>query len=136
MQTARGVPRPHVAKMLHLDSRMPVVFIIARDWTLRAALRAELRELGIEALGLESADEAGRAVAAGQIPSVVVLEAAALVAEGRATEELVRRIPTILVASRTETVPLPPARAIFYRPVRIGEIVAGVRELLAQGHAA
>jgi DNA-binding response OmpR family regulator len=115
---------------------MPVVFIIARDWTLRAGLRAELRELGIDALGLESADDAGRAVAAGQIPSVVVLEAAALVAEGRTAEELVRRIPTILIASRTETVLLPPARAILYRPVRIGEIVARVRELLGQGHAA
>ena len=133
MQTARGVSRPHIPKMLHFASRMPIVFIIARDWTLRAALRAELRELGIDALGMESADDAGRAIAAGQIPSVVVLEAA-LLADSAAIEGRIRRIPTILIASQTETVPLPPARAILYRPVRIGEIVARVRELLGQGH--
>jgi hypothetical protein len=133
MQTARGVSRPHIPKMLHFASRMPIVFIIARDWTLRAALRAELRELGIDALGMESADDAGRAVAAGQIPSLVVLEAA-LLADSASIEGLIRRIPTILIASQTETVPLPPARALFHRPVRIGEIVARVRELLGQGH--
>ena len=41
---------------------MPVVFVVARDWTLRMGVRAELRELGIEALGMESAEDAGRAL--------------------------------------------------------------------------
>jgi hypothetical protein len=115
---------------------MPIVFVIARDWKLRAAVRAELREHGVEALGMESADDAGRAISAGQIPSVVVIEAAPEIANEAGIQKLIERVPTVLVASRTETFPLPPVAAVFYRPVRIGEIVAQVREIIAKGHAA
>jgi DNA-binding response OmpR family regulator len=115
---------------------MPVVFVIARDWTLRTSVRADLRELGIEALGMENADDAGLALASGQMPSVIVLEATAGVADNLTIQKLVQSIPAILIASRTETLPLPPAAAVFYRPVRIGEIVARVRELLQRGYAA
>ena len=115
---------------------MSVVFIIARDWTLRAGLRAELRETGIDALGMDSAEDAGRAFAEGQVPAVVVLEATAEFAGDPAIQALVKRVPTVLIASRTETVPLPPAAIVFYRPVSIGEIVKRVRELLKTGHAA
>jgi len=115
---------------------MPTVFVIARDWTLRAGVRAELRELGIDALGIESADEAGRAIAAGQVPAVVVLEAIPELADNTAVRNLVERVPTILIASRTETVSLPPVDTVFYRPVRIGEIVARVKELVHRGHPA
>jgi hypothetical protein len=31
---------------------MPIVFVIATDWTMHTAVRAELRELGIDALVL------------------------------------------------------------------------------------
>jgi hypothetical protein len=115
---------------------MPIVFIIARDWTLRAGLRAELRERGIEALGMDSAEDAGRAFAEGQVPVVVVLEAIAEFAGDAAIQSLVKRVPTVLIASRIQTVPLSPAAAVFYRPVRIGEIVNKVLELLKAGHAA
>lgn len=115
---------------------MPLVFIIARDWTLRAALRAELRERGIEALGMDSAEDAGRIFAEGQMPAVVVLEATAEFAGDPAIQTLVKRVPTMLIASRTESLPLPPAAAVFYRPVSIGEIVTRVLELLKTGHAA
>lgn len=115
---------------------MPAVFVIAHDWTLRTSVRAELRERGVEALGMEAADEAGRAIAAGQMPAVVVLEAIAEIADDPAIRQLVEHIPTILIASRTETVPLPPVDTVLYRPVRIGEIVARVEELLRRGHRA
>ena len=115
---------------------MPVVFVIATDWTLRAAVRAELRELGIDALGIDSPDDAGRALAGNQMPAAVVLEATAELAGNSAIQNLVQRVPTILIASRTETVPLPPAAAVLYRPGRVGDIVAAVRGLLARGHAA
>lgn len=115
---------------------MPAVFIIAHDWTLRANLRAELRERGIDALGMESADEAGRAIAAGQIPRVAVIEAIPEIAADSAVQNLVARVPTILIASRTETVPLPPVDSVLYRPVRIGEITARVNDLLRRGHIA
>jgi hypothetical protein len=115
---------------------MPVVFIIARDWTLRANVRAQLRELGIEALGMESREDAGRALAEGQMPSAVVLEATAGIADQDSIRDLIRRVPTVLVASRTETVDLPPVAAVVYRPVRVGEIVGKIRAILAAGHAA
>jgi DNA-binding response OmpR family regulator len=115
---------------------MPVVFVIATDWTLRAAVRAELREAGIDALGMDSPDDAGRALASNQLPAAIVLEATAELAGNAAIQNLVKRVPTILIASRTETVPLPAVAAVLYRPVRIGDIVAKVRGLLARGHAA
>ena len=111
----------------------PVVFVIATDWKLRAAVRAELRERAIDALGMDSAEDVGRALAGGAMPAVVVLEANAELAGDPAIRSLVRRVPTVLVASRTETVALPRVAAVFYRPVRIGEIVAKVSELLERG---
>jgi DNA-binding response OmpR family regulator len=122
--------------MLYSGGKMPVVFVIARDWALRTGVRAELRERGIKALGMESAAEAGAAIAAGEMPAVVVIEATSEIAGDPAIQELIKRVLAILVASRTEKVPLPPADTVFYRPVRIGEIVARVEELVRRGHAA
>ena len=122
--------------MLYSGGKMPVVFVIARDWTLRTRVRAELRERGIDALGMESSAEAGAAIAAGEMPAVVVIEAVSDLAGDPAIRSLVERAPTILVASRTETVPLPPVDTVLYRPVRIGDVVARVQELLRRGHAA
>jgi DNA-binding response OmpR family regulator len=122
--------------MRYSKNGMPVVFVIAKDWKLRAAVRAELRERGIDALGMDSAEDAGRALAGGTMPAVVVLEANAELAGDVAVQSLVGRVPTILVASRTETVALPRVAAVFYRPVRIEEIVAKVSELLERGDVA
>ena len=133
--------------MLYSPAKMAIVFVIARDWTQRTVVRAELRELGIEALGMESAEDVGRALAAGQMPAAVVLEGTAEIAGDPAVQKLIERVPTLLIASRTETLPQllsrpedaaggPRFAAIFYRPVRIAEIVARVRELLERGAAA
>jgi hypothetical protein len=127
--------------MLYSPAKMAIVFVIARDWTLRTTVRAELRELGIDALGMESPEDVGRALAAGQTPAVVVLEGTAEIAGDPAVQKLVKRVPTILVASRMETLPSIPEDAthepafasVFYRPVRIAEIVARVREILERG---
>jgi hypothetical protein len=119
--------------MRYSKNGMPVLFVIAKDWKLRAAVRAELRERGIDALGMESAEDVGRALASGAMPAVVVLEANAGLADDPAVQDLVTRVPTVLVASRVETVALPRVAAVFYRPVRIGEIVGKVGELLARG---
>jgi DNA-binding response OmpR family regulator len=127
--------------MLYSAAKMAIVFVIARDWTLRTTVRAELRELSIDALGMESAEEVGRAIAAGQMPTAVVLEGTAEIAGDSAVQELIKRVPAILVASRTESLPLNPKNpanrpvfaSVFYRPVRIAEIVARVRELLERG---
>ena len=122
--------------MLYFALRMPVVFVIARDWTLRAGVRAELREISVDALGMENADDAGRALGAGHMPSVVVLEATAGLADDPAIRQLVQRVPTVLIASRTETVELPRVAAVLYRPVSVGEVVREVRKVLERGHSA
>ena len=126
---------------------MPVVFVLARDWTLRMAVRAELRELGIVALGMDSPEDAGRALAEGQVPAVVVAEVIPSLISHPAIRDLIARVPSILIASRTEKIPFPAASpgdpgaakiqgTVLYRPVRIEEIVSRVRELLAKGQAA
>ena len=122
--------------MLYSGAEMPIVFVIARDWTLRTSVRAELLEAGIDALGMESPDDAGRALASGQVPAVVVLEATAGLADDPAVTELVARVPTVLIASHVEKVNLPPVAAVIYRPLRIADIVSKVRELARKGHAA
>jgi len=107
---------------------------------LRTMVRAELREAGVEALGMESLADAERAIAEGTMPTVIVLEARLLDAAERAWETLAKRIPVVLVASRTESPQasgpaMKNAAAVLYRPVRIAEIVAQVKQLL-QGQPA
>lgn len=115
---------------------MPTVFVIAQDWALRAGVRAELRESGIEALGMETVGEAARRLAEGAAPSAIVLEAGAAEHGLAALDRFAPQVPLIVVASRTETSPIPEkAAAVFYRPVRVGEIVACVQRLL-RGQAA
>jgi DNA-binding response OmpR family regulator len=111
---------------------MPVVFVIALDWTIRTAVRAQLREMGVEALGMDSADEAGRAIASGGLPNVVVLEATMELLGNPRIQNLVQQVPAVLIASRTVKVSLPNGPAILYRPVRVAEIVARVSELLGR----
>jgi hypothetical protein len=135
-------------RMLYSKQRMLVVFVLARDWTMRTAVRAELRERGIEALGMDSPDDAGRALARGQFPSAVVLEGTSEFASHAAIQNLTARVPTVWIASRTEKIPEPTARpthgdaprqhtgVVLYRPVRIDEIVSSVLDLLRHGQAA
>jgi DNA-binding response OmpR family regulator len=133
--------------MLYFLAKMAIVFVVARDWTLRTAVRAELREMGIEALGMESAEDVGRALASGQMPATLVLEGTAEIIGDPAVQKLIERVPTILIASRTEALPHllsrpedaaggPRFAAILYRPVRIAEVVGRVRQLLERGTAA
>lgn len=121
--------------MLYSLPGMPVVYVIGEDWTLRAGVRAELRERGIDALGMETAAEAGAALAAGQIPSAMVLDANSRVASDPVIQKLVGRVPAVVVASRTTTVGLDSAAKTLFRPVQIREIVTAVLELL-KGQAA
>jgi DNA-binding response OmpR family regulator len=114
---------------------MLVVYVIASDWLLRTAVRAELREMGVEALGMDSADDVDRAIASCGLPNVAVLEATAELIGSPRIRNLVQHVPTVLIVSRTEKVSLPDTSAILYRPVRIAEIVARVSKLLAPDNA-
>ncbi len=121
---------------------MPTVFVISQDWSLRATVRAELLHAGVEALGMESPDDLAQALAQGRAPSLVVLDArgqgSALSAPlaRAALSNLARRVPLVVVASRVEPAPvLEGVAALLYRPLRVGEIVACVQQLL-KGQAA
>src|SRR5579863_9457727 len=101
--------------MLYSRTKMPVVFIVSSEWDLRGAVRAELREAGVEALGMESVEDMARVIAGGVTPSLVVLDSAQLEnAEMRPVlENLSSRVPVLVVASRLTPVPsLPGATTI------------------------
>jgi len=108
---------------------MPTVFVIGEDWTLRSLVRAELREHGIEALGMASPDEAAQAIATRTVPSAVVLDATPLGGAAAALEFLPRSVPVLVVTSPGAPVPAW-AAAVLSKPVRVGEIVASVENLL------
>jgi DNA-binding response OmpR family regulator len=114
---------------------MPTVFVIGEDWQLRAHVRAELREAGIEALGMESLDEAGRAIAGGTHPAAMVVDSSAADTSNPVLAQAARQVPVILVASRTGAATPPEGAVVMWRPVRVAEIVEKVKELL-RGQAA
>jgi hypothetical protein len=122
---------------------MPLVFIIAQDWKLRTSVRAELRERGIDALGMDSPDDVGRAIASRQTPALVVLEGTAEFVCHPGIQSLITRLPALLIASRTERIPLRTHEqgskaqlTVLYRPVRVGDVVSQVMSLLEKGQAA
>jgi len=111
---------------------------------LRALVRAELLHAGVHALGMDSVGDLAVALARGDTPSAIVLDAAAIErATGptrAALARLARRVPIVLVASRSEISGRPDTllegvAAVLVRPVTVGEIVARVLGLL-RGQAA
>jgi hypothetical protein len=120
--------------MLYSANRMPIVFVIARDWPLRVMVRAQLSARGIQAIGMTEAADAGARVAAGEIPSAVVMESASEADPG--LESLARRVPFVVVASRSTADCWPKAAArVLHRPVRVGEVVNAVLDVLRGQHA-
>lgn len=120
------------AWMLYSASKMPVVFIVSREWDLRGAVRAELREAGIEALGMESVANMAAMIAGGVAPSLVVLDGSEVhdPEAHRALEHLTARIPLLVVDSRLNPAPpLPGAKTVF-RPLQVKEIVSLVLAML------
>lgn len=122
--------------MMHLpprrirSDRMPVAFVISEEWMLRAAVRAELRERGIKALGMETAEDVAQAIANGEAPQVLVIDGHAKAVSNPTIQQLAGRIPAIVIAPRTVTVALGSAAKVLFRPVQIGEIAAAVMDLL------
>lgn len=97
---------------------------------LRAGVRAELREQGINALGTENAADVSGALAAGEVPSVVVIDGNAKAASDPAVQQLAGRVPAIVIAPRTTTISLGSAAKVLFRPVQVSDIVNAVIELV------
>lgn len=110
---------------------MPTVFVISEDWTLRAPLRAELIEQGIEALGFDCVDDALHAAAEGHWPALIVADEAALAAGRPELAALLQRSSLLLITSGAGVASvLPSGAAALRRPVRVGEISARVLQML------
>jgi DNA-binding response OmpR family regulator len=111
---------------------MQIVFVVSPYWTLRTAVRAELREADVEALGMETADDVGIALGRGTLPSVVVIDAAQLETQSarEAIANLARHLPVLVVDSRVTPGPEIPGAERLARPISVGDIVARVRTLL------
>ena len=112
---------------------MPVVFIVSGEWDLRGAVRAELRETGIEALGLETVEDMARTISGGIAPSLLVLDGAQLhKSETRqALQNLSSRLPLLVIDSRLSPAPALPGAQTILRPVRVKDIVARVLIMLS-----
>ena len=119
--------------MLYSASKMPVVFIVSGEWDLRGAVRAELREAGMEALGMETVEDMARAIAGGMAPSLVVIDGAQLhKTEARqALQNLRSRVPLLVIDSRLDPAPPVPRAQTLLRPVSVKEIVARVLAMLS-----
>jgi DNA-binding response OmpR family regulator len=112
---------------------MPVVFIVSREWDLRGAVRAELREAGIEALGLETIEDMAAIIAGGIAPALVVLDGEELhkAETCQALQNLSSRVPILVVESRLNPAPPLPCAQTILRPVQVKEIVARVLAMLS-----
>jgi hypothetical protein len=100
-------------------------------------VRAELREAGIEAIGMESFRDMNEAVARGAAPSLVVVEGEELGNEAarKVLGNLARTAPILVVNSRTELAPELPGAEVLWRPVRVRDIVSRVLVRLGRGTA-
>jgi len=107
---------------------MPVVFIVSREWDLRGAVRAELREAGIAAMGMETVDDMARTIAGGVAPDLVVLDGQYLhdPQTRQAVQNLASRVPLLVIDSRLNPAPPLPGAQLLSRPVQVKEIVATV----------
>jgi hypothetical protein len=111
-----------------------VVFIIGRDWKFRALLRAELVQKGLEALGLESLDEAGQLIASGTPPRLTIFD----MNDFEATGDLAHLLALcqsgrllLLVSPGTKLPQQLASAATLSRPVSIGTIAEEIFRILS-----
>ncbi len=117
----------------YIESNDANCFCNCLNSKMRNAVRAELRERGIHALGMDSASDVARSVGTGVLPDAMVLEATEELAGDIRIQNLLERGPAVLILSRTLDlrVSLPKAACILSRPVLVEyDIVERVSELL------
>lgn len=118
---------------------MSQICIVGRDWKFRALVRAELREEGYEALGLETLDEVGKAIARRDLsPAALVFDLSESDDPDRdlaSLHSLAHSLPIILIASHAHLpVPsaLPEGITLLYRPLAVSDVLNRVRALLRE----
>jgi hypothetical protein len=114
--------------------KMPVVFVISPEWTLRTMVRAELREAGIEAHGMEGTNDLTEALARGVTPSLIVLDGVELEnpAARQTLENLPPSIAILIMDSRIMPASALPSAEVLRRPVQVRDIVSWVLKRLGR----
>lgn len=120
------------------------VLLIAADGRSRALLLAELQEAGYDVVALPSLEVALAALATDRVrPALVVLDTqsdprADPRGIGQLLNFLEEDVPLVLVVGAYDTHALAPLRARaaawLSRPLRVGDVVATVRQLLKENH--
>jgi hypothetical protein len=115
----------------------PRVLIVMPDQWRRAMLRAALREVGYDAVGVHGLREARevRPIVADRGPvGLAILDQQALIGCDRARLDAVRQQlgapPTILLARATVDAPVGTWTKVLRRPVSVGDILTAVEALL------
>jgi hypothetical protein len=110
------------------QAKMPVVFVISPDWTLRTMVRAELREAGIMALGMEATSDLEKDLRPGVAPSVIVLDGIELVdaAVRKMLEALAQDVAVLVLDSAITPALTFPCTEVLRRPVQVRDVVSRV----------
>jgi hypothetical protein len=115
-------------------AKMPVVFVISPDWTLRTMVRAELREAGIMALGMQTTGDLEEVLDRGVVPSSIVLDGVELedLKAQKMLETLTQDVPVLVVDSTITPAPHLPGAEVLHRPVQVRDVVSRVLARLSE----
>jgi hypothetical protein len=114
---------------------MPVVFVISSDWTLRTMVRAELREAGIMALGMQAAGDLEEVLIRGIVPSSIVLDGVEL-EDAKARNmlgTLAQNVAVLVVDSAIRPARPLAGTEVLQRPVQVRDVVSRVLAQVGRG---
>ncbi|MGH7800388.1 MAG: hypothetical protein ACREOW_07125 [Thermodesulfobacteriota bacterium] len=112
--------------------------LVVKDWKERAFLRAELIEEGIRTLAVENMVEAQEWLADPQVlPIIIIYDTNNQVDPSQDLKrlgELILHIPVLVITTPTEKRAMNfdelPFKHVIKRPIRIGDVVGYVKEIL------
>jgi hypothetical protein len=113
---------------------MPIVFVISPDWTLRTKVRAELREAGIMALGMQATGDLEEVLRRGVVPSSIVLDGAELEdpKAQRMLKTLAQDVAVLVLGPAIVSGSSFPGTEVLHRPVQVQDVVSRVLARLRQ----
>lgn len=122
-------------KVRKKQAKMPVVFVISSDWTLRTMVRAELREAGIMALGMQAAGDLEEVLIRGIVPSSIVLDGVEL-EDAKARNmlgTLAQNVAVLVVDSAIRPARPLAGTEVLQRPVQVRDVVSRVLAQVGRG---
>jgi hypothetical protein len=116
------------------QAKMPIVFVISPDWTLRTKVRAGLREVGIMALGMQATGDLEEVLRRGVVPSSIVLDGVELEdpKAQRMLKTLAQDVAVLVVGPAIVSASSFPGTEVLHRPVQVQDVVSRVLARLGQ----